>query len=127
MAQNLTTFMTDLQKKCEWKKSLFKNFFDYLCNWPYLDKEFEPYVQKINQIDTNVTELERTVQLLDEYTKRLGIFEIKMNQTLVNKLPQHLLAFKSLIETQKKKKIRGKIQKNSDPKKGIPQISRNLQ
>eukprot|EP00027_Filamoeba_sp_ATCC50430_P000036 CAMPEP_0168550440 /NCGR_PEP_ID=MMETSP0413-20121227/5641_1 /TAXON_ID=136452 /ORGANISM="Filamoeba nolandi, Strain NC-AS-23-1" /LENGTH=138 /DNA_ID=CAMNT_0008580901 /DNA_START=23 /DNA_END=435 /DNA_ORIENTATION=+ len=49
-AQSLSTFMEDLQKKYA---------------------EFEPYIQKINQIDTNVAELESTVQLLDDYSKRL--------------------------------------------------------
>lgn len=36
------------------------------------DKEFDPYLKKIDEIDSNVNELEHTVQLLDDYTKRLG-------------------------------------------------------
>lgn len=35
------------------------------------DAEFEPYLKKIEEIDGNVNELEHTVQLLDEYTRRL--------------------------------------------------------
>ncbi|KAM9989272.1 hypothetical protein ACTFIY_005304 [Dictyostelium cf. discoideum] len=34
-------------------------------------EEFQPYFDKINELDKNVTDLEKTVQLLDEYTKRL--------------------------------------------------------
>jgi len=49
-AQGLTAFMQDIQKKYE---------------------EFEPYLKKIDQIDANVSELEHTVFLLDEYSKRL--------------------------------------------------------
>ncbi len=37
-----------------------------------IDKEFEPYVSKIEQLDTSLGELESSVMLLDEYTKRLG-------------------------------------------------------
>jgi hypothetical protein len=112
MAQTLTHFMEDLQKRCKnlfvmgiifiidrnlfvvilfhvllFYIILFFFFFFYvlfffcisLFYFYYfffnfiLDKEFEPYVQKINQIDSNVSELERTVLLLDEYTKRLGL------------------------------------------------------
>jgi hypothetical protein len=42
------------------------------------DQEFQPYLEKINQIDQNVTELEHSVAMLDDYTKRLG--EKKANQ-----------------------------------------------
>jgi len=35
------------------------------------DAEFKPYLEKIDEIDASVTELERTVVLLDDYTKRL--------------------------------------------------------
>jgi len=34
-------------------------------------KEFAPYLQKIDDIDASVAELERVVLVLDEYTKRL--------------------------------------------------------
>eukprot|EP01126_Amoeba_proteus_P011699 TRINITY_DN1476_c0_g1_i6.p1 TRINITY_DN1476_c0_g1~~TRINITY_DN1476_c0_g1_i6.p1 ORF type:complete len:177 (-),score=55.88 TRINITY_DN1476_c0_g1_i6:157-648(-) len=34
-------------------------------------KEFQPYLHQIDEIDANVVELERTVLLLDEYTKRI--------------------------------------------------------
>jgi len=50
VANNLSVFLEDLQKKY---------------------RDFEPYLKKIEQIDNNVGELENTVQLLDEYTKRL--------------------------------------------------------
>ena len=39
----------------------------------YSDQDFQPYLDKIEEIDMNVTELEKTVVLLDEYSKRLGI------------------------------------------------------
>eukprot|EP01116_Phalansterium_solitarium_P010063 TRINITY_DN24474_c0_g1_i1.p1 TRINITY_DN24474_c0_g1~~TRINITY_DN24474_c0_g1_i1.p1 ORF type:complete len:151 (-),score=35.36 TRINITY_DN24474_c0_g1_i1:101-520(-) len=50
VAKALTTFMENLQNKY---------------------KDFEPYLRKIEEIDNNVGELERTVGLLDDYTKRL--------------------------------------------------------
>eukprot|EP01121_Diplochlamys_sp_Union-15-3_P011392 TRINITY_DN3302_c0_g4_i1.p1 TRINITY_DN3302_c0_g4~~TRINITY_DN3302_c0_g4_i1.p1 ORF type:complete len:203 (-),score=48.73 TRINITY_DN3302_c0_g4_i1:19-579(-) len=34
-------------------------------------KSFQPYLEKIDEIDTSVNELEKTVVLLDEYTLRL--------------------------------------------------------
>ncbi|KYR00965.1 biogenesis of lysosome-related organelles complex-1 [Tieghemostelium lacteum] len=34
-------------------------------------EEFQPYLDKINELDKNLGNLEKTVQLLDEYTKRL--------------------------------------------------------
>ncbi len=43
-----------------------------LCADILSDEEFDPYVKKIDQIDANVSELEHTVYLLDEYSKRLG-------------------------------------------------------
>jgi len=54
VAKNLSLFLEDLQKKY---------------------RDFEPYLKKIDQIDTNVSELEHTVQLLDDYTKRLEKFK----------------------------------------------------
>jgi len=50
VARGLTSFMKDLQQKYQ---------------------DFQPYLDKIEEIDTNVTELEKTVVLLDEYSKRL--------------------------------------------------------
>jgi biogenesis of lysosome-related organelles complex 1 subunit 2 len=34
--------------------------------------EFQPYLNKIDEIETSVNELEKTVALLDQYTLRLG-------------------------------------------------------
>jgi len=34
-------------------------------------KTFQPYLEKIDEIDSSVTDLEKTVVLLDEYTQRL--------------------------------------------------------
>jgi len=34
-------------------------------------KTFQPYLEKIDEIDASVTDLEKTVVLLDEYTQRL--------------------------------------------------------
>ncbi|EGG18344.1 biogenesis of lysosome-related organelles complex-1 [Cavenderia fasciculata] len=34
-------------------------------------EQFQPYIEKINDLDKNVTDLEKTVQVIDEYTKRL--------------------------------------------------------
>eukprot|EP00026_Physarum_polycephalum_P019736 Phypoly_transcript_21895.p1 GENE.Phypoly_transcript_21895~~Phypoly_transcript_21895.p1 ORF type:complete len:147 (+),score=37.34 Phypoly_transcript_21895:132-572(+) len=50
VARGLTSFMKDLQQKYQ---------------------DFQPYLDKIEEIDTSVTELEKTVVLLDEYSKRL--------------------------------------------------------
>jgi biogenesis of lysosome-related organelles complex 1 subunit 2 len=50
ITKNLTAFMDEMQKKYA---------------------EFEPYLKKIDEIDANVNELEHTVQLLDDYTRRL--------------------------------------------------------
>jgi len=50
ITKNLTSFLDEMQKKYA---------------------EFEPYLKKIEEIDGNVNELEHTVQLLDEYTRRL--------------------------------------------------------
>eukprot|EP01132_Coremiostelium_polycephalum_P000383 gene383-482_t len=50
MTKGLTTFMGDLKIKYE---------------------EFQPYLEKISEMDKAVTDLERTVNLLDDYTKRL--------------------------------------------------------
>eukprot|EP01112_Ceratiomyxa_fruticulosa_P020322 TRINITY_DN688_c0_g2_i1.p1 TRINITY_DN688_c0_g2~~TRINITY_DN688_c0_g2_i1.p1 ORF type:complete len:215 (+),score=67.18 TRINITY_DN688_c0_g2_i1:99-647(+) len=49
-AVGLTTFMKALQEKYE---------------------TFTPYLQQIDDIDKNVSDLEKTVTLLDDYTKRL--------------------------------------------------------
>lgn len=38
----------------------------------FSDQDFQPYLKQIDEIETGVTELEQTVLLLDEYTKRLG-------------------------------------------------------
>ncbi|KAF2070081.1 hypothetical protein CYY_008607 [Polysphondylium violaceum] len=48
--KGLSLFMSDLKSKYE---------------------EFQPYLDKISDLDKNVTDLEKTVLLLDEYTKRL--------------------------------------------------------
>jgi len=50
VARGLTSFMKDLQQKYE---------------------DFKPYLDKIDEIDVNVAELEKTVALLDDYSKRL--------------------------------------------------------
>jgi len=50
VASGLTSFMKDLQQKYQ---------------------DFKPYLDKIDEIDANVSELEKTVVLLDEYSKRL--------------------------------------------------------
>jgi hypothetical protein len=36
------------------------------------DEEFKPYLAQIEEIEKNVTELEKAVQMLNEYSKRLG-------------------------------------------------------
>jgi len=50
VAKGLTSFMKDLQQKYQ---------------------DFKPYLDQIDEIDANVTELEKTVVLLDDYSKRL--------------------------------------------------------
>ncbi|EFA77587.1 biogenesis of lysosome-related organelles complex-1 [Heterostelium album PN500] len=50
MTKGLTLYMNDLKLKYE---------------------EFLPYLEKIDDLDKNVGDLEKTVQLIDEYTKRL--------------------------------------------------------
>jgi hypothetical protein len=37
----------------------------------YTDQDFQPYLQQIDDIEAGVTDLEQTVMLLDDYTKRL--------------------------------------------------------
>ncbi|GAM20481.1 hypothetical protein SAMD00019534_036560 [Acytostelium subglobosum LB1] len=50
ITKGLTLYMGDLKQKYE---------------------EFMPYLDKIDELDKNVGDLEKTVQLIDEYTKRL--------------------------------------------------------
>jgi len=64
VAKGLTSFMKDLQIKY---------------------KDFNPYLEKIDEIDTNVTELEKTVLLLDEYTRRLETKFKNLDKALLHK------------------------------------------
>jgi len=67
VAKGLTSFMKDLQIKY---------------------KDFQPYLEKIDEIDTNVTELEKTVLLLDDYTKRLETKFKNLDKALLLKADQ---------------------------------------
>lgn len=40
--------------------------------WGPVDEDFAPYMAQIDDLDSNVADLEEVVQKLDEYTKRLG-------------------------------------------------------
>ena len=43
----------------------------FLTHLPHSDDEFLPQVAKINDVEKNVAELEQTVLMLDDFTKRL--------------------------------------------------------
>jgi hypothetical protein len=38
------------------------------------DAEYQPYVEKLDKVEKGLTELEQTVALLDDYTRKLGRF-----------------------------------------------------
>ena len=49
-------------------------FFVLICNMT--DEDFKPYMEQIDELDTNVSQLEEVVTQLDEYTKRLGTLRL---------------------------------------------------
>eukprot|EP01133_Synstelium_polycarpum_P015629 gene15629-18569_t len=78
ITKGLTMFMSDLKIKYE---------------------EFQPYLEKINELDKNVGDLEKTVQLIDEYTRRLEnkIKNIDKSALLPPKLQQSTAAATTVV------------------------------
>jgi len=62
------------------------------------DKNLQPYLEQIDQIEENVSNLEQAAYKLDVYSKRLGNILSLCNLQLFN-------LFLSILQLQRKKKI----------------------